>query len=172
MVEWKTKRDDSGTLYVWVHGSNDLRDWIYNLLTGRRWIDNVSRVSRWDRHEAIQVLRAIRKDVHNSRTARIKVGGHSRGGAIAQIVAYELQDTVPLSLEVFGSKRVGNWPFVGWLEEILDRGKCVAWRNRGDWVTYLPPWYKQLDQTILVSEYRNKILQAHSYDTARFWSEW
>lgn len=172
MVEWKVGRDESGTLFVWVHGSNDLKDWVYNLLTGKRWIDRHSRVSRWDRYEAIKVLRAIRADVWDVRTMQIKIGGHSRGGAIAQIIAYELAQDEYVSLEVFGTKRAGNWPFVGWLEENLEKYKCVAWRNRGDWVTYLPPWYAYLKQTIMVGEYRAKIGQAHRYDTRRFWETW
>lgn len=132
MVEWTVV--DKGYYYrVRIHGSNDLRDWLFNFMTGRTIGSNV-RVNRWDRYEALVVLRALRE----YRDKPIHVWGHSRGGAIAQIVAYELKAADRLMcLQVFGSKRTGNRAFV----QRLIAFNVDSIRLRGDWIPFLPPWY-------------------------------
>lgn len=150
MVEWRIKGD--GTV-VEIFGSNDLRDWLFNFMTGRTIGSNV-RVNRWDRYEALIVLRAIRGLPIRS------VVGFSRGGAIAQIVAYELgrnRASMPF-LTLFGSKRTGNRQFVKWLYRVTHP---FAIRHRGDWVPMLPPWYADVRHTLSHKPWR-PIWKAHT----------
>jgi pimeloyl-ACP methyl ester carboxylesterase len=138
---------DPETKRVVIYGSNDLGDWLRNFGTGRT-IGNRERVNRWDRYEALVVLRGIRDlGIH------VQVIGHSRGGAIAQIVARELMRQHRLSMcTVYGSKRTGNRTFVdaltygeGWFSHI---------RNRGDWIPLLPPWYARLPEWVTAKPWR------------------
>lgn len=135
MVEWSVFTTEVCHI-VRIQGSNDLSDWIFNFLPGRTIGDNV-RVNRWDRYEALRVLRGLR----DYSDKPIYVWGHSRGGAIAQIVAYELaRQRRMVSISVFGSKRTGNRRFVR--ELFMERSYASkAFRHRGDWIALLPPWY-------------------------------
>lgn len=148
MVEWTLS--DDGILFV--VGSNDLRDWVYNFRT-MRTIGSSERVNRLDRYEALQVLRGIR-----GVTVR-EVRGHSRGGAIAQIVARELQKKgIPAPMVLYGSKRTGNLHFVRhlWDTDL----HSVHYRNRGDWVPLLPPWYARLPEVITAKPWQ-PLIRAH-----------
>lgn len=133
-VEWYVKGHS-----VVIFGSNDLRDWVYNFRT-MRTIGNNERVNRMDRKEALEVLRGIRGKLQGDMVCY--VAGHSRGGAIAQIVARELaRKGYEVRLETFGSKRTGNRRFVN---ELIWLTGWRAWRNRYDIVPFLPPWYARL----------------------------
>jgi hypothetical protein len=142
VVEWRVK----GTHVLQIIGSNDARDWLFNFMTGRTIGDN-ERVNRWDRYEALIVLRAIR-----GRDIRM-VEGHSRGGAIAQIVARELhrRDGKRRFLSIYGSKRVGNRRFVDAVQRTCH---VLALRHRGDWIPLLPPWYARLDHALTHKPWR------------------
>ena len=128
MVEWLLKGD-----VLEILGSNDARDWLFNFLPGRT-IGDSERVNRWDRYEALIVLRAT----HGVPITVVE--GHSRGGAIAQIVARELyrRDGKTRWLAIYGSKRTGNRRFV---DAVYQTTHVLAFRNRGDWIPFLPPWY-------------------------------
>jgi hypothetical protein len=130
VVEWRLKDSDR---VLQIIGSNDARDWLFNFMTGRTIGDN-ERVNRWDRYEALVVLRAIRGlDIN-------MIEGHSRGGAIAQIIARELyrRDGKRRFLAIYGSKRAGNRRFV---DAVYRACHVLALRHRGDWIPFLPPWY-------------------------------
>lgn len=146
MVEWRTKSTDVNEVTLWIEGSNDLRDWIFNFATGRTIWPGGVRVNKWDRYEALIVLRWLRRTYNSD--VRFRVGGVSRGGAIAQIVAFELDMEGRLDeLQTFGTKRTGNKKFVDHLDPNLQPGGdlwVVHWRNRMDVVPFLPPWYARL----------------------------
>jgi pimeloyl-ACP methyl ester carboxylesterase len=140
MVEWEEVRREAGIPVIRIHGSNDMKDWVYNFLTGRTIGSNI-RVNKWDRYEALIVLRQLRTKYGRERLYHIF--GHSRGGAIAQIVAYELGFRCVI-MRVYGSKRAGNRRFV----EAVFRPGDACYRHRGDWVPWLPPWYARLPNIV------------------------
>jgi hypothetical protein len=143
VVEWRLK---DGDRVLQIIGSNDARDWMFNFMTGRTIGDN-ERVNRWDRYEALIVLRAIRG------LNVLIVQGHSRGGAIAQIVARELhrRDGKHRWLSLYGSKRAGNRRFV----KALHRTTVLfALRHRGDWIPLLPPWYAGVKHALTEKPWR------------------
>jgi len=139
MVEWEEVRREADIPVIRIHGSNDMKDWVYNFLTGRTIGGNV-RVNRWDRYEALIVLRQLRAKY--GREQRYIIIGHSRGGAIAQIVTWELGRRCVV-MRIYGSKRTGNKAFVRQVTEC-----CIAYRHRGDWVPWLPPWYARLPNIV------------------------
>jgi predicted lipase len=145
---------------VWVDGSNDLVDWIYNFRTMRSIGDN-ERVNRMDRHEAIRVLRVLLRTYPN--TQKWYINGHSRGGAIAQIVARELaRKGHRVLLRCVGSKRTGNRRFVQALSGVV---RTLSVRNRGDLVPFLPPWYARLQPEIVTYKPWSGPYKAHvDYD--------
>lgn len=143
-------------VHVYIYGSNDWVDWFYNLRTMRSIGDN-ERVNRMDRYEAIRVLRWL---LHTYQTAdRWIINGHSRGGAIAQIVARELMRKGHYTmLTCYGSKRTGNRRFV---RALSDGGRPVFVRNRGDLVPYLPPWYARLQPELINVQTWRRPVPAH-----------
>lgn len=128
-VEWQLS-NNGRTLTIL--GSNDLQDWVRNFRTRR--IGLGERVNRIDRAEALEVLRETREYRRTITTVR----GHSRGGAIAQIVARELARVQPIILLTNGTKRTGNAEF---LMRLLIFTTWINERNRGDFIPFLPPWY-------------------------------
>jgi hypothetical protein len=143
VVKWLLKQ---GGQVLQIIGSNDAQDWLFNFMTGRTIGDN-ERVNRWDRYEALVVLRAIRGLKPSI------VEGHSRGGAIAQIIARELfkRDGLKRWLSLYASKRAGNRRFV---DAVHRASHVLALRHRGDWIPLLPPWYAGIKHGLTYKPWR------------------
>lgn len=82
----------------------------------------------------------------------VLVTGHSLGGALATFCAadlirlheeLQLEARAPLEVQLytFGSPRVGNSAFVGWLAAHLTTGRQFRVTHRSDPVPHLPPMY-------------------------------
>lgn len=127
-------------LYVWCSGSNGVGDWLQNIDLRRVEIRKGERVNRRDLHEAFQIYFAVLNKVDVSEIGAVTICGFSRGGAIAQILAYVIStnDEVDVSLLLYASKRAGNGRFLQRLRSQVSR--MVASYVRGDVVPFLPPW--------------------------------
>lgn len=162
-LDWRYRflNDPCNGVEVVIIGSNDFPDWISNVRRRMRTIgwttkdvaivsqgffneDLVEgmepstmklacrvRVNRIDRKEALEVVRTLVSIVGDR---AVWVRGHSRGAAIAANVVWELNKR---GIECvgfgYGSKKTGNREFVESLED-----RFLAFRNRGDWVPFVP----------------------------------
>ncbi|MFW6313502.1 MAG: lipase family protein [Spirochaetota bacterium] len=139
-----------GYLEIKVLGSNDVQDWVRNFQTFRS-LAHGARANRVDRKEALEVIRELRRTIDAFDI--ITIEGHSRGGAIAQQIAFEIANrgirhgrrSPRLLLFVYGSKRTGDRGFVRFLTTFAH---CQCYRNRGDWIPLLPPWYASVPTTV------------------------
>lgn len=94
--------------------------WVHNGFQNE--IDDI-----WD-----DIIKVLVKHVNK----RIRICGHSLGGAMATIAASRLLEYKPV-LYTFGSPRVGNAAFV---KEIADL-EHYRFVNNNDLVTVIPPWF-------------------------------
>lgn len=93
--------------------------------------------------QQIQLLTFIESNVLDimGDTNELYVAGHSRGGALSQIMACYLADKYPninVTMIGFGNPRVGNEQFKNWSESLSN---LAVWRyvNDDDVVTRIPP---------------------------------
>lgn len=130
----------NGHLYVWCSGSNGVGDWLQNIDLRRVEIRKGERVNKRDLHEAFRLYFAMLNKVKFEDIKSVTICGFSRGGAIAQILAYVISanDAVRMSLFLFASKRAGNGRFLQRLRSQVQH--IVATYVRGDLVPFLPTW--------------------------------
>jgi len=134
-----------GRIIATIYGSNDYEDWIRNLFyLRRRRVLGEARTNRVDRKEALKFIRQERTVLEQSH--EIIITGYSRGGAIAQNIAFELAPHKIVWLVTYGEKRTGNHAFVNILKALSFR--LYAYRRRGDIIPLLPPWYAGLRQIL------------------------
>ncbi|MFW6074558.1 MAG: lipase family protein [Chloroflexota bacterium] len=145
-----TARTYGDRLEINVLGSNDVQDWVRNLQTWRA-LAHEARANRVDRAEALQVIREQRANL--DAFSHIIIEGHSRGGAVAQQIAFEIANRAlahgrkrpRIYLFLYGSKRTGDRAFVTFLTTFAG---VFAYRNRGDFIPLLPPWYASVSTTV------------------------
>lgn len=122
-IEARTWSDDSAR-YCYIAGSDHWRDWLHHVLPGAR-------------RREIAAARAIVDAIYSRDVVAFYVGGHSLGGAVAQIVSSIL---TALGAQVhcysYGGKRAPRrYSFPD----------TKSYRHAGDIVPFLPPWRPKID---------------------------
>lgn len=134
---WYSPSPHRATFYI--HGTNHREDWKSNFRTlGRARVRDGIKINKKDLREAQWVVELIRSKLDMNQLEILKLGGHSRGGAIASIVAWKIKEQFPhVSLQaiLLAPKRTGNKEFVESIEPYTK-----AYRHRGDFVPFLPLW--------------------------------
>lgn len=129
-----------GVLLITLPGTDSWTDMIANLRIGRRKVYGC-RVNKLDRAEALFVIRKLRREISEAR--EIQIYGHSRGGAIALQIWWELFGNHVLDVTVTAAKTTGNRRFC---KEASKRVK--AYRHRGDIIPFLPPWQRNIKHMV------------------------
>ena len=133
-------RQSGGTVYVWVAGSNDAEDWRGNLNPAPIDLEDGAKVGWRDNQEASLILSRIVEEIGVKSIGAVTICGFSRGGAIAQILAYDMADIADTALLLFASKRAGNRRFCQLLRDKKRLKVISAVKHRGDLIPFLPPW--------------------------------
>jgi pimeloyl-ACP methyl ester carboxylesterase len=124
-------RIQDGALFIYLEGSVTYSDWVRNFMVGRRRTAQ-GYVNRVDHREALATIREMRQPLQVVKS--VQVAGHSRGAAEAYAMAQELRAAGHcVRCVLFAPKRTG-------CREYQD-SEYLAYRRRGDWVPFLPPWY-------------------------------
>lgn len=131
---WRLINDDH--LIFYIMGTNSNADWKSNFTL--KMVDyKGTKVNAKDLYEGQWCVNFISNLVDMKSIKKVTVGGHSRGGAPAQIMVAQLLNLYP-HLEVQGvilaGKKAGNHNFVAMIQD-----HCVAFRHRGDIIPFLPP---------------------------------
>lgn len=124
-------------LVIYIHGSNHIQDWKNNFRIRRFKLDDRVKVIRHDFQEA-QWLHDYFEPIITKNIKHITIGGHSRGGAVGQVLYYLLKQThddLHIRGIFFASKRAGNIHFVRSIKD-----DCLHYKNKGDIVPALPPF--------------------------------
>lgn len=123
-------------LVVHIIGTNHGMDWKRNFQLRMVRYDGM-RINRHDLYEGQWVVEYIKNHYDLSTIRKITVGGHSRGGATAQVVTAKLLKQHPyIEVEciLLAAKRAGNKALIRRIQD------CVkAFKHRGDFVPLLPP---------------------------------
>ena len=123
---------EAGTLRVYLNGSENYSDWVRNFAVGRRQTPQ-GYVNRVDHREALATIRELRAQIAEADS--VIVAGHSRGASEALAMAQEIRAKGKrVSALLFAPKRTG-------CRDYTDESLYIAYRHRGDWVPFLPPWY-------------------------------
>lgn len=133
---WRQMGTHRATFYI--YGTNHKMDWLSNFSLNRTLLQDGIRVNTKDLVEAQWTVEYITSRIDMKKVKILTIVGHSRGGGIAQIVAWKLNEFYPnvsVKLVLFGGKRAGNKKFVKSINHITD-----AYRHRGDIVPFLPIW--------------------------------
>jgi predicted lipase len=155
---WKYLSHDH--LVIYIHGSNHPTDWKNNFRLRRFNLGNNIRVIRHDFLESQWVMEYF-ETIITKNLKYITIGGHSRGGAVAQILSYLIQkrhEDITLRCILFSSKRTGNLNFVRSISEYTSH-----YKNRGDFVPALPPFppfYSNV-KTQRIGEFTLRFWDAH-----------
>jgi hypothetical protein len=120
----------------------ELNDWIVNL----RFTPQALRHGQV--HDGFQRAYAelgprIVAQVRSSGAKYVWVTGHSLGGALALVCAYDLvteRNVAVTGLMTFGQPRAGDGPFSEYMNDKLS-GRYVYFVNEDDIVPRIPPWY-------------------------------
>lgn len=109
--------DDHKTIYIIFRGSDEIQDWISNLVLTNIYLkDNVIihkgfyLLLQKDRiiHKIIESIEILKNEYNYD----IIISGHSLGGALSQILAYELLLTnYKIEIIIFGMINIGNIQF-------------------------------------------------------------
>jgi len=167
-----------GVLTIRLPGTDSWKDMVANLRVGRRRVYGC-RVNKIDRREALFVIRKLRTQIAQAHTIRLY--GHSRGGAIALQIGFELaaSNAKYLSIEallreidsrdyisifVTAAKTTGDKHFCYLIEPFVDG----AYRQRGDVIPYLPPWQANVRHTAFGK--RQPFWVAHRVRNYREWT--
>ena len=158
---WSLQDNDHAVFYI--TGTNHKIDWKRNFQIRLAEIEDGIKVNQKDLLEAQWVVEYIASRIdlsEGSPVKKITVSGHSRGGAVAQIVVYKLMTKFP-HLNIVGillaSKRTGNRHFVKAIRE-----KVVAYRHRGDIVPHVPPYpFYRVPSTIVFGKWTALFWKAH-----------
>ena len=115
------------------------------------------------RHEMIEAV-----EKHWSREmGHVMLTGHSLGGALSILMAFELKTRyqIPVEVYVFGCPRVGNYRF----SEVFNHNipKCFRVCMDGDVVTGLPIWgFKHVGTSAIVDRLGNLIVSPSSMEAS------
>lgn len=159
-VEGRWAKYSSDHVVFYIHGTNHKMDWARNLQIFLTKIKGKIRVNRQDLREAQWVVEYITNHIDLSAIKKLTIGGHSRGGAIAQIVVLKLIDKYPhidTNGVLLASKRTGNRHFVHLIQNFV-----TAYRHRGDIVPHIPFWpFYRNPKTILFGKWTPLFWRAH-----------
>lgn len=136
-VEGRIALKEPDHLIVHIIGTNHGMDWKRNFQLRMVRYDGM-RINRHDLYEGQWTMEYIANHYDLSKIRKITVGGHSRGGATAQVVTMKILKQYP-SIDVecilLAPKRAGNSAFY---RRIVDHVK--SFKHRGDFVPLLPPY--------------------------------
>ena len=127
-----------------LSGSTKPLHWLHHFLPGAAWREE-------------QAAREVKHDIlahrGNHTINRISIHGYSLGGAIAHVVATMLLDHgITAEVTTIGSKRPpAGYAFI----------PAVNYRNRGDWIPFLPLWRDKIHTTLTNKPWR-PIWSAHA----------
>ena len=128
-------------LIFFFEGSNSKRDWIVNIIQSRPGLCFDYKVHEgWavDMMNAEDVVMGI---IVEHPEKRLVFTGHSYGGVIAKGMARLI--TFPEFVITFGSPKM-------FFDEIEAPFDVIEFRNAGDWVPWLPPFYKGMKSEKMV----------------------
>ena len=130
--------EDKGTVYIFIAGTDDIKDVLADMKFISTRLDNESFFTRV--HTGFyNSYKKIEKDIFKiaSQNKPIVIAGHSLGGAIAIIAKYELSKIgINVSCVTFGAPRVGGYLFAKKYNK-LDGGS-YHFINKNDAVTRVP----------------------------------
>jgi triacylglycerol lipase len=137
------------TVYITFRGTDDLKDWAYNLDINMEEITITSpllmdtKVKPLVHSGFLTKFKALSSKIETSLDAfdfsTMVISGHSLGGALATIGSIHFQlmyPSVSITLYVFGSPRCGNKEFTKLVEEKIDKYCRIV--NETDPVNELP----------------------------------
>lgn len=139
----------NGRLTIDIPGTDSWTDMLNNVRIGRRKVHGC-RVNRLDRAEALAIIRALREKIAQAK--EIRIYGHSRGGAIALQVFWELlnwrgPNQAPW-IVVTAAKPTGDRKFKSQLRWWLRMEVLKAYRHCGDIIPFLPPWQPNIKHSV------------------------
>lgn len=138
-LEWRVKIEH-GVYWVWIPGTDHPDDVAHHLQTGWVWAHDGVRILRAD----YALAREVVDELHLSGDESVIVGGHSWGGAVAALIVWILlRRGVDVRGFLYAPKRAGNRAFVDEIAPYI-----TAYRHRGDWIPYLPPWYARFTMRV------------------------
>ena len=119
-------------LYIFCDGTATLQQWRWNFTTLTRRLSDGSRANRKDYAQAVEVAAELYMELDLWGFEQITIGGLSRGGAIAVLLAwYMARFNSQITVFAFAGKRVGN-------RKLMDQVNHSNLWQRGDVVPWLP----------------------------------
>ena len=149
-------------------GTDTPSDWIVNLKAFS--LNTAHGAIHRGFYNAYQTLKPqVIKSLNESRPQHLWITGHSLGGALALVCAYDLTENERLSIDgiiTFGQPLVAKQPLANHLDGIL-RGRYAIVVNGSDGVPRLPPTYSRCGSLLWFakdgirrSEYRHPVVGA------------
>lgn len=174
---------ESGTseLFITFRGTQNIFDWIINLRMIKREYPYIKEHTDVRIHEGFLLsYDSVRKQIHDLIEAGLRledhlhltIAGHSLGGAIAKICAFDIAesgifqtklDYANIRLITFGAPKVGNDTFV----ETFDRLPVEYYKVENVWdlVRLVPIFTFVLDDKSLIRFNKFKCAASHSINT-------
>ena len=109
--------DTENTLYIVFRGSDELKDWSSNLMINNIELKDNIKVHKGfylflQKNNIIQTILNIIQTIQEKKNYKIIICGHSLGGALSQVLAYELlESNYNIEIIVLGMLNIGNIEF-------------------------------------------------------------
>tara|TARA_B100001939_G_scaffold338676_1_gene344555 strand:+ start:217 stop:864 length:648 start_codon:yes stop_codon:yes gene_type:complete len=109
--------DNSNLLYIVFRGSDELKDWFSNILISDIELKDNIKIHKGfylflQKNNIIKTIKNIIETIQEKNKYKIIICGHSLGGALSQVLAYELLEyNYNIQLIIFGMLNIGNIEF-------------------------------------------------------------
>lgn len=109
--------DKINTLYIVFRGSDELKDWRSNIMINDIILKDNVKIHKGfylflQKNNIIKTILNIIEIIQKTKKYKIIICGHSLGGALSQVLGYELLDTsYNIDIIIFGMINIGNLEF-------------------------------------------------------------
>jgi len=162
--------DKTNKLYIVFRGSDEWKDWKSNIMINHINLKDNVKVHKGfylflQRNNIIKTMVNIIETIQKEKKYNIIICGHSLGGALSQVLGYELLDTnYNIEMYIFGMLNIGNIEFQ---KKLIKRYNIVLINFSNDIVfQFLSILYRKnlFYNIILPNIYRNNGLKNHNID--------
>lgn len=157
------------SMFVSFRGSTNIQNWIDNIQFSKVYPYNDTNIGvekgfyKAYNNVKPDILEALNKIQNKYSTTNILLTGHSLGGALATLMAFDIKDKYDLIFYSFGSPRVGNEYFVNYFKNSTPMYRVTHYY---DMIPHMPQnllGYLHIPQEVWYNEENNNYKSCNDY---------